>query len=157
MQFTVRSESKFEAPGEQVWRVLKDFGGHYQFASLMEVAPIDNGVTEGLGAERELRLYDGTVIRQRILDLEEGRSMLIEIVESSLPIESAVIRIDLGPSDAQICFVAFEITYEPKYGVVGGVVGPLYKPILLSQHNLILRGLEHFVATGKPLGPELSD
>lgn len=141
-------QADLEVAGPAAWEVLKDFGGHYQFNPLIRLSPIVNGIPSGLGAEREVVLYDGSCIRQVILDYEEGRSMLIGFTETDLPIHRATAKFTIDPPDQSFCRVTIEITYEPRFGLVGGVLGALYGPTLRNRYNLVLRGLQHFVANG---------
>ena len=149
MYVTLRIESDMCEPGKDVWRVLKDFGGHYRFNPLIELSPITNGIAEGLGAEREVQLYDGSSILQTILDFKEGESILIGFTETSLPIKNATAKFTLTPPDREFCRVFVDLAYEPKLGVVGGLLGTFYKPVLRNRYNLVLRGLRHFVHTGQ--------
>jgi hypothetical protein len=141
--------SRLNVPGEKVWSVLKDFGGHYQFNPLIRLSPISNGIEEGLGAEREVYLYDGSVIRQIILDYREGESLLIGTTQSARFIKQATTRYSIEPPDQPFCRVRIDVTYEPKFGLAGGAMGVVYKPTLRSQYGLVLRGLEHFAKTGQ--------
>ena len=149
MYLTARIESDLSVPGREVWEVLKDFGGHYRFNPLIELSPITNGITEGLGAEREVQLYDGSSMLQTILDIDEGRSILVGFTESSLPIRSGTAKFTIEPSDQAFCHVRIDVVLEPKYGMLGGVLGLLMKPIVRNRYNLVLRGLKHFVTTGQ--------
>ncbi len=148
-------EADLNVPGSDAWQILKDFGGHYQFNPLIKLSPITNGISNGLGAEREVILYDGSSIRQTILDMEEGVSMLIGFTETDLPIKKATARFTIEPPDQAFCRVSIEITYEPKFGFVGGVLGMLYQPTIRNRYNIVLRGLKHFAATGQAIDVEL--
>ena len=152
MYLKVRIDSDFDLPGHEVWQVLKDFGGHYMFNPLIEVSPITNGITEGLGAEREIVMYDGSRMLQKVLDYEEARSMLVGFLETDLPIRMGTARFAIDPVDQPFCNLSIEVTYEPKLGLVGGMLGWLYKPVVRYRYAMILRGLKHFVRTGREAG-----
>ncbi len=152
MYLNVNITTDLKHPGEEVWHVLKDFGGHYQFNPLIELSPITNGIAEGLGAERLITMYDGSEMLQTILDYEEGRSMLIGFTETSLPINHGTARFTLDPADQDFCRLAVDVQFEPKGGRLGGVLAVIYKPTIRHRYNLIVRGLKHFVATGQAVG-----
>lgn len=136
-------------PGSQAWQVLNDFGGHYQFNPLIQLSPIVNGITHGLGAEREISLYDGSTMRQKILDFEEGESILIGFTETDLPIKNATAKFTIEPPNQKFCRISIDIVYEPKFGVLGGVVGMFLRPSIRQRYHLVLRGLKYFVTTGQ--------
>lgn len=151
MYLTTSVNADLEIAGSAAWTVLRNFGGHYQFNPLIELSPITNGIESGPGAERQVTLYDGSSIRQTILDYEEGRSILIGFTETDLPIKHATAKFTVDPVDQPFCRVSIDITYEPKYGFFGGLFGILYQPTLRNHYNLVLRGLHHFVSTGQRL------
>jgi hypothetical protein len=148
-------EADLGVSGNEAWQVLKDFGGHYQFNPLIQLSPITNGITDGLGAEREIVLYDGSSMRQIILDYVEGESLLIGFTETDLPIKNATAKFTIEPPDQPFCRVSIEITYEPKFGFVGGLMGVFYQPTIRNRYNLVLRGLKHFVSTGQAVERDL--
>ncbi len=152
MYHTVSIETDLDVPGRDVWRVLNDFGSHYTFNPLVRLSPITNGIARGPGAEREVVMYDGAIIRQRVLDWDEGRSLLIGFTQTDLPISNATARFSVEPPDQPFCRVRVDVTFEPAYGVLGSMAGYLYRPAIRSRYSLVLRGLKHFVTTGQPVG-----
>ena len=149
MYLNLRIEADLRVPGRDVWHVLNDFGGHYRFNPLIELSPITNGIESGLGAEREVLLYDGSSMMQTILDFDEGRSILVGFTETDLPIRKATARFTVEPEDREFCHVRIDVAYEPKWGPVGVALGFLVKPMIRYRYNLVMRGLEYYVTTGR--------
>jgi hypothetical protein len=142
---------------DRVWPVLNDFVGHYRFNPYVEYSPIVNGITQGLGSERELRLYDGPVVKQKIIDYEEGRMILVGITESSWPIKRGWTRITLEATGEEACQLEYHLNYVPSLGPLGPLIGLYYKPVFTSQYNVVLRSVEEYVTTGRAIHAGVSD
>lgn len=141
-------DAELEIAGKHVWDLLIDFSADHQIDSFIKLCPISNGIESGLGAEHEVQLYDGSSIRQTILDYDEGRSLLVGFTQTDLPIKQGTARFVVDPPDQAFCRVSIEITYEPKFGLIGGMFGLCYEPMLRSRYYMVLRGLEKYVTNG---------
>jgi len=149
--FHIHAEHALNAPQSQVWDVMNDFGSHYRYSPFVEHSEVINDIRFGLGAERMLRLYDGSTMRQRITDYDPGRSMVIDVVESELLIRHFIIQVSVEPKTEDTCSLNYDIFYSAPFGVVGYPIGLLYKPILTSRFNHVLKGLERYVTTREPV------
>lgn len=150
--FHVRAEMHLEAPQADVWDVLADFGGHYQYNPYVKHSSIINHIPVGVGAEREMQLYDGSVMLQRIMDFDPPKSMAIEIVESDLLIRHYVVQMSVQPVDASVSTLACRVSYMPPFGALGSPLGLIFKPVVLSRVNHVLQGIAHYVRTREPIG-----
>lgn len=150
--FNVKVKRRLDASEHEVWEVLKDFGGHYRFDPYIQFSPICNDISEGLGAEREVTIFDGPVVRQKIIDYEEGRMILIGITDSSWPIKRGWVRIELEPISDDSCLLSYHLHFVPPFGLLAPIIGLYYKPVFQGQYNVILRSVEHFVRTGEKYG-----
>ena len=148
MYFQLNVNSKLDVPGREVWDVLRDFGGYYRFNPLIKASPIINGISHGVGAERRLELYDGTILRQQILDIEDDESLLISVLDSNLPIHAATARFTVEPVDQPFCSINVDVTFEPRYGPAGIIWGMAMKSSLRSQYNIMFHGLRHYLNSG---------
>jgi len=149
----ITTSKRIAARAGDVWRVLEDFGSFYRVNPLLECSPVVNGVTRGIGAERECKFYDGSMIRERITAVRAGESMEIAITASSLPIRDGRVVIAVVHEDAEHSRVTFDATITLKFGVLGRLLGLVMRPVLTSQFNLVLRGIATYLATGKTVGP----
>ena len=136
--FNVRVERSLDVPINDVWNVLNDFGGYYRFNPYIEYSPISNGIDEGLGAERELKIVDGPVVKQKIIDYEQGHMILIGITESTWPIKRGWTRIKLEPLGAESCLLSYHFHYVPALGPLAPLLGLYLKPVFRSQYNVLL-------------------
>jgi hypothetical protein len=143
--FTVHAEHHLRAPGPEVWEILQDFGGHHRFNPFIERSRITNGIPVGLGAEREVVLYDGAVMRQRIVDYQPGQSMIIEVIETDQWVRHYLIEISVRTETTDSCVLSYRVSYKAPFGVLGFPVGLFYKVVLKSRYNHVLRGLERYV------------
>ena len=155
--FNIRVHRDMNVAKDRVWNVLKDFGGHYRFNPYVEYSPIINGIAQGLGAERELRFYDGPVVKQKIIDYEEGRMILVGITESSWPIKRGWTRVTLEDAGEDACQLDYHLNYVPPFGPIAPLIGLYYKPVFTSQCNVVLRSVEEYVETGNPIHPVARD
>ena len=149
--FHIYSEHALNAPQPVVWDVVNDFGSHYRYNPFVQHSEITNDVPSGVGAERALQLYDGSTMRQRIIDYEAGRSMVIDVVESDLLIRHFIIQLSVQRQTADTCKLIYEISYSAPFGIIGYPIGLLFKPILMSRLNHLLKGVERYVTTREPV------
>ncbi len=143
--FTVNAEHHVRAPAPHVWEAIDDFGAHHRFNPFIERSRITNGIVSGEGSEREISLYDGSIIRQRIVDYQPGRSMAIEVIESTHLIRHHLVEIVVLPVSEQACRLSYRASFRAPFGALGMPIGLLYKPVLLSRYGHVLRGLERYV------------
>lgn len=148
----VTGEVRINAPREQVWAALADFGGIYKFNPGVPTSHATSEANEGIGATRHCDLsVSGSSIEERIIDWVEGEKYAIEIYDGKKapPLKSAVARIaveDDGPN----AIVRGQIDYELKYGPVGSLMDAM---MVKSQFNKgwngLFAGLKHYVETGE--------
>ena len=149
--FQIDSTHRLNAPQPKVWEILNDFGSHYQFNPYVEKSEITNGVFSGLGAERRLRMYDGSHMVQRIRDYQPASSMVIEVIESDLLIRHFIIQVSVDAEESDTSLVKYRLNYEAPLSVIGYPIGLVYRPILLSRMNTVMRGFEQLIRTGQPV------
>ena len=146
MYVTLGFEAKIDAPGRRVWALLNDFERTHEFNPFVTISPVRTGDDGGLGAEREVLLYDGSVKHEYVLDVEKDRSILIAVSERNALIKAATARLTVEPPDQNISFLKIELTYEPRFGFLGKLLGLAYKPVLMSQYNHLIRGLNEYLS-----------
>lgn len=143
--FTVEVEKHLRVPSEDVWEVIDDFGAHHRFNPFIERSRITNGVPMGEGAERVIDLYDGSVLRQRIVDYRPAQGMVIEVVESNQLVRHHLVEISVEPVGEDACRLAYRVTFKVPLGPLGYPVGVFHKAVLRSRYALVLRGIERYV------------
>ncbi len=147
--FNVKIHRNLNVPHDRVWNVIKDFGGHYRYNPYVEYSPVSNGIAEGLGSERELKFYGGPVVKQKIIDYEEGHMILVGISESSWPIKRGWSRLTLDETGESSCLMQYHLSFVPALGPLAPLLGLYYKPVFTNQGHVVLRSVEQFVLSGE--------
>ena len=143
-----------EVPLHKAWEILDDFGGVYRYHPNVESSPIDNGVPSGLGAERVCHFDNGDQIKERVTGYEEGQGYTVEIIDpGKFPLRSAEAHLTLKSVDEDRSRFRFEMSFEPKYGPIGWVMGAT---VMQTQFRRILgqvlEGFEAHATTGEIVG-----
>lgn len=147
---TVTVETVIEAPIAEVWDVWDDFGRIDQFnPNVSKSFLIDGSASTGLGAKRQCDLADGkNHIQERIIDYVPERRMVVDIFDGTIPIKSAVARIELRPLGGARTELTFTMTFVPKMGFVGRLLAPIMKPQFRKQIARLLSANREFIETG---------
>lgn len=145
MVFTVYAEQHMAVPAELVWDVVDDFGAHHRFNPFIESCRITNGVPTGEGAEREIHLYDGSIMRQRIIDYEPMRSMVMEVIHADPVRHHHLVEISVTPDSPSSCVLAYKVSFKGPFGPFGFPVALLNKILLRSRYRHLLRGVESYI------------
>ena len=139
---------------ERTWQILDDFGGIHRFHPLVDSSPVSNGIDSGLDAERVCHFTNGDQISERITEYDAGRSYTVEITDpGKFPLKKGVARLTVEPLTESRSRVHFEMSFEPKYGPLGWLMG---KTVMRAQFGRILKdvlaGLESHARTGRIVG-----
>jgi uncharacterized protein YndB with AHSA1/START domain len=145
MLFTVYAERRMDVPAEMVWSLIDDFGAHHRFNPFIESCRITNGVPTGEGAEREIYLYDGSVIRQRIVDYQPRQRMVIEVIDENPLLRHHIVEISLTPALQGSCRLAYRVSFKPPLGPLGIPIAVFSKLLLRTRYNQLLLGMERHV------------
>ena len=139
------------APAKRVWEVIADFGAIHRFHPYVERSPIVEGTrSTGLGAERVCHFYDGNRVHERVVELEEGKLLSIEVLGGTMPLAEAVARIEITPRDDAATDVSFTMDYTPKMGLLGKAMDALMMRRKFNQMlSELLAALEEHVVMGR--------
>jgi|GEM_PF-234958 len=151
---TATREVRF--PVSEVWTVLDDFGGIHRWSAGVEASPIIEGTpSSGVGAERNCALYDGNHILERVTESRENEKLSIEVVETSMPMKSAVAEFTLQPTAAGGTRVTMSMDYIVKFGPLGQLMDlMMMKRMMNATLGRILGALDHHLATGELVGKD---
>jgi len=147
-------EREMKIPVHRAWEILDDFGGVFRYHPNVEQSPIDNGIASGLGAERVCHFDNGDQIKERVTDYEAGHEYTVDIIDpGNFPLKAARARLSLRSVDEDRSRVTFEMSFEPKYGPLGWLMGATvmqtqFRKVLAS----VLAGLESHALTGEIVG-----
>lgn len=115
---------------EDVWSSWDDFGNIYKYNPGLKASRLLSSadVPTRVGTTRQCDMADGkNWVREEVIDYKPGRSMKIDVYDSSLPLKSMVANIEFEAVTAQRTRVRFTAEFEPKFGVIGKILAPLMK------------------------------
>jgi uncharacterized protein YndB with AHSA1/START domain len=136
-----------------VFAALNDFAGIHRFHPMLESSPRIDGTPEGgTGAERMCNMYDGNTLHERIVDSEQDRFLVVEIVDTSMPMAKGGGRFELAPTSDGGTELTMTMDFTLKMGFVGKaldvlVVGRQFRKNL----ELLLAALAEHLTTGEPI------
>ena len=142
-------------PKNEVWEALADFGKIDQISPGVKKSYLLDGPITGVGAKRHCDLVPFGTFRERITDYRENERMVVEIYEGKKlpPIKniSGIFKLDEAPNGTKVSFI---FQYEKK-GFMGSIMNPIMiKPQMTQGVNNFLKGLEHFLKTGRKISKQ---
>ena len=95
----VRRSTIIDAPIEQVWAIIGDFGAHDRWHPGVVASRMEPGVSAGaVGAVRNLTLADGVKVREQLLSYSENRHAFSYcMLDCSLPLIGYIANVTLKP------------------------------------------------------------
>jgi hypothetical protein len=146
--------SVIDAPVDEVWTHLRDFGGVASYYSAVKSATIADGKSgDVVGCERVVVLQDGSTVRERLLALsDKDYSTSYALLSEGLPLTNYTATVRLKPiTDGAKTFIEWSSTYEVINGDVVGVHELVERDIYLAA----MRGLQKLL--GARDGPIAGD
>lgn len=149
---TVSDSIRINAPKEDVWTVLADFGAILNYNPGISNSYSTSDANSGLGATRHCDVLPMGSIEERIIEWNEGSDYLVDIYQFNgpmPPIKSAQARLSVE-ADGDHTIASMTMTYDMKMGLIGAAMSSL---MLESQYQKavtgIMQGLKYNVETGK--------
>lgn len=108
---SVQTHITIDAPAEDVWNTVRDFGAIDQYVEAIENVEAQG---TGVGMTRTLTLQDGAQIKERLEALDdEAHTLRYTIVEGPLPVQEYVSTMTVQPTGAQQCEATWNCAFEP--------------------------------------------
>lgn len=99
------------ASAEEVWAVIRDFGG---ISSWLPVAEASEADGDGVGAVRTLALAGGASARERLEAFDDAaRSYTYSVIDSTLPMTGYQATISVQEEGPDRSTLAWSSTFEP--------------------------------------------
>lgn len=148
---TVSVGETIDAPIEDVWSVLDDFGGVANYNPNIKASSIVDGPDTGVGATRECSFHDGNRIEEEIVEYESKGGYTVNFLDvGEFPLKTNVVQIDVEPIGDSRTAVTMTADFIPKYGPIGWLMAKLVmKSKFEETFNEVLEGLESYVQTGQ--------
>ncbi|MEM9069284.1 MAG: SRPBCC family protein [Myxococcota bacterium] len=143
-------ERLLDRPRAEVFSLLADFKAFHKVYALVDKSPLHEGsAPTGVGAERTCYLTDGNQLHERIAAMEEGRSLTVDIYDSTMPIKSCTVRFELADQGKQTK-LTITATYKLKFGVLGKLMDAMaVKKQFTGNLNVMIAGIDHHLRTGE--------
>ncbi|MCP4303977.1 MAG: SRPBCC family protein [bacterium] len=137
----------------EVWALVGNVstvdGWHPDVASAELLSP----KATGIGATRRCFFYDGTSVREDVVELDEGTRVRIRLSEFEMPMNRMEAEFTLVPSGQDQTQVTFTVFYEMKMSFLGRMMGTtVVRRRLATMASRVLAGLDHYLATGETIG-----
>jgi carbon monoxide dehydrogenase subunit G len=151
---TATAHRKIDAPLEDVWSALDDFGNVYTFHPHVASSHSLDDVARGTGVRRQCDLYSGGSIREEVVNSVPGRRQVVDIFDTGpFPLEKNVATFELESVGGDRTRVEIEMSFVPAYGPVGWVMAHVVmKRRFRSLMTDILENLERHLQTGHLIG-----
>lgn len=113
----VRFVAEITAEPERIWLVIRRFGDVANWNPIASTSRLVAGIDGVPGAERELLLVDGTTVRERLIEIDEGKRHLeYEMLSFPIPLTEQRNRIVVSASTPGGSLVTFTARFLPMTG-----------------------------------------
>ncbi len=131
-----------DAPIEKVWNAWDRFADIDFFRAAVDKSYLMEGTPqEGLGAKRHCDLSDGkNFLEEEIVEYIPNSLISYAVVNGSMPLKSAVARIELKDLGKNRTEMQFTMDFEPSMGIFGKMMLPIMKPQFTKTLGRILDG-----------------
>lgn len=148
-----------DAPKEDVWAVLDDFGNLADYDPKNATSRVIDGPPTGPGAVREAVKPDGGRVVHEIIEYNPPDGYAFEFVEfDDTPAEELVLAFELTALDDSRTRVTINGRIQPKFGPLGWVLGKLVLvPKGKGLLSDLLAGLDDHLETGERVGVDGRD
>ncbi len=120
---TVTKQTKINAPANEVWGAIADFGGVYKWAPNVSSSYSTTEANGGVGAGRHCEVPGFGGIDEEIVEWKEGHSYKYQ-VENIGPIGKLVNEWSVT-SDGNNSLVTTNVSYHMRFGIMGALMDRL--------------------------------
>jgi len=109
---------------DDLWDVIADFPNIADWNSGVKTSFATSSDERGIGATRHCDLSPAGALEERILDLEEGKRMVVSVDQAAkAPVKNAVADFSLTETDKGIV-LGVDYEFTPKGGALGRAASP---------------------------------
>ena len=142
---SVEYSAVIEANADQVWQVLRQFGGIAEWHPAITQSRIEDGKPDScVGAIRRLDLADGGVLRERLLTLDDHQMALsYAFEESPLPLDNYQAQVKVTKTDeAQQCVVEWKAAFDAREPETAAHFEEVIRELIVDGHESLAAFLE---------------
>ncbi len=147
----ITREVWIDAPQEQVWGILADFGNVYRINPNVPKSYLTSEQTEGVGTTRHCDFnMMGASVEERIVGWQENKAMQINIYAwSNLPgVNSMGAEFELEEEDGRTRLQG-TLNYTMKYGPIGKIMDKMMTTQNTKAWEAFIAGIKHYIETGE--------
>ncbi|NOR70748.1 MAG: hypothetical protein GQ532_13815 [Methylomarinum sp.] len=150
---SVQVTREMNSDTKTIWKFLDDFGSVYKYNPGIEKSKILGSQKTGLGAKRQCYFYDGSSLKEKIIQYEEGRSYAFDLYDFPMPLKTATSHFELTPINSNKSKISITLKFVPKFGPIGWLMGKLLmRPMLTKALKGLTKGLDDHIRTGQVVG-----
>ncbi len=147
---TITRQTKINAPANEVWGAIADFGGVYKWAPNVASSYSTTEANGGVGAGRHCEVLGFGGIDEEIVDWKEGHGYKYQ-VENIGPIGKLVNEWSVT-SDGNNSVVTTIVSYRMKFGIMGALMDKLMvRRSIRKAMAQAQDGLKGYLETRKPM------
>ncbi len=151
----VKATRTINATPATLWPLIADVTTIDRWSAAVATVDLLSDEPTGMGAARRCNFYDGTSVREDIVELEQEKVVRLKLSEFSAPMKRLEAEISLRPVADGQTEVGFEMFYVVKWGLLGRLMGAtLVRRMMRKVASGSLAGLEHHVNTGETVGKD---
>ncbi len=137
------------AAPDKVWAVIADVTMVDRWNPTVATADLLSDNRIGMHAVRRCHFYDGTTVREEVVELDEGRRIRFQLTEFAVPMKRVEAEISLTASGDGATEAKFEMIFEMKFGIIGKLMAAMMVGRKMRKlAALMLAGIEHYTTTG---------
>ena len=142
-----------KVPAERVWKIISDFQNIQIFHPMVDHVDKLSEAGSGVGAKRRCNMYNKQSAVEEVLSWSEGKGYTVSVEATMMPVRNATARMSVEPNGAHSSNAGIEMTYTPKWGVVGWVMDLfMIRPMMRRTFSKVIDGLELHATTGQAVG-----
>lgn len=132
-----------EAPPAAVWKVLADFPNIADWNSGVKLSRSTSDSTGGVGATRHCDLAPVGELEETIAEWDPENKMVVSIDSTAkLPIKHGLVTFSLDEQSDSVTTTSIRYEYEPGYGPIGKMMGPMVDKQLTKGFGGFLEDLD---------------
>jgi ribosome-associated toxin RatA of RatAB toxin-antitoxin module len=152
---TVIATRNVSADPKTVWALISDVTTVVDFHPAVKSVDLLSDSPTGLGASRRCNFYDDTSVVETVTEVEEGRSVTLDLTEFSVPMKRFGASISVTPLAGSGTQVTFTLNYEMKFGVLGQLMNvAMVRGQMNKLMTRVLAGIDHHLTTGELVGED---
>ncbi len=121
---TLNHEIMINAKPDSVWQILVNLEMVQHYNPQVASAQYLSNEHQGVNSSRQCTMKDGSVVKERVIAVEENKSITMELYESNWPVEKMKWH-TMIEARGEGTLVTQKLDYNTKYGAFGALLNSL--------------------------------